>query len=195
VLAAAIRIAPNPQSPVFWPLVDSYVLTRAVDSAIVLGVANVVPTIVGSNANEPQDFFGAPSRSLARLLTARGAPAYMYLFTRAGEDSLARRLGAYHSSEITFVFGRPAPLNKVAGHAPYDATLADAMSDYWVAFAGAGDPNTPPAAGKWPRWPRYDPSTDAYLELGPQIVARRDLGRAVYDSLDAIGRARGQIRP
>jgi carboxylesterase type B len=81
------------------------------------------------------------------------------------------------------------------GRAAYDARLADAMSDYWVAFAATGDPNGRPAAGKWPRWPRYAPATDALLELGPEIAVREGWRRAVYDSLDAVGRARGEVRP
>ena len=195
LLAAAVRLAPNPGTPIFFPSIDGRVLPRPVDSAIVSGSANLVPIIVGSNADESQEVFGAPSRSLARLVTSKGGKAYVYLYTRVGDDSVSRRMGAYHSSEITFVFGRPAPLQPVAGHTAYDSTLADAMSDYWVAFATSADPNAAPAAGKWPNWPAYDPTTDAYMELGPQIVAKRELRRAVYDSLDAVGRARGEIRP
>ena len=195
LLAAAVRIQPNPGSPVFFPAIDGRVLPRPVDSTIASGSANVVPIIVGSNRDESVEVFGAPSRSLARLLTARGGRAYVYLYTRVGDDSSSRRMGAYHSSEITFVFGRPKPLQPVAGHTAYDSTLADAMSDYWVAFATSADPNAAPAAGKWPKWPAYDPTTDAYLELGPEIAAKRDLRRARYDSLDAAGRARGEIRP
>ena len=154
-----------------------------------------MPIIVGSNRDEPMQVFGAPARSLARLISARRTRAYVYLFTRAGDDTLSQRLGAYHSSEITFVFGRPSPLNAVAGHTAYDARLADAMSDYWLAFAASGDPNGAPTAGKWPRWPAYSAATDASMELGPELVARRGLRRAEYDSLDAVGRARGQVRP
>ena len=69
------------------------------------------------------------------------------------------------------------------------------MSDYWVAFAAAGDPNGPPAAGRWPRWPAYDPAADALLELGPTIAVRQGVRRAVYDSLDAAARAKGELRP
>ena len=195
LLAVAVRQQPNRGSPILFPAIDGWVLPRPVDSSLASGSANVVPVIVGSNADEPQDFFGAPSRSFARLITAKGAPAYVYLYTRVGDDSLSRRMGAYHSSEITFVFGRPKPLQAVAGHTSYDATLADAMSDFWVAFATSGDPNGPPAAGKWARWPVYDPKTDTYMELGPQIVAKRDLRRTMWDSLDVVARARGQVRP
>ena len=195
VLATSVRAGPNPQSPILWPTVDGYVLPRPVDSALVLGAANVVPVIVGSNGDESQAVFGAPSRSFARLITSRGARAYLYQFTRVAEDSVNRKAGAYHSAEITFVFGRPVPLQPSAGHTSYDATLADAMSDYWVAFATSGDPNGAPSAGKRPRWPVYDRVTDAYLELGPRIVAKRDIRRALYDSLDTVARARGEIRP
>jgi para-nitrobenzyl esterase len=195
LLAAAVRIQPNRGSAIFFPAIDGRVLPRPVDSTIASGSANLVPIIVGSNADESQAVFGAPSRSLARLVTARGGRAYVYLYTRVGDDSVSRRMGAYHSSEITFVFGRPAPLQPVAGHTAYDSTLADAMSDYWVALATSADPNAAPAVGKWPRWPVYDPTTDAYMELGPQLVAKRDLRRTVYDSLDAVGRSRGEIRP
>ena len=76
-----------------------------------------------------------------------------------------------------------------------DSTVAEAMSDYWVAFATSGDPNGPPTAGKWPRWPRYESSTDALLEIGPEIAPRTMVKRAVYDSLDAAARSRGALRP
>ena len=195
VIAASVRIAGNPGRPIFWPVVDGWVLPRSVDSAVVLGMANVVPIIVGSNADEPQEVFGAPGRAFARLITARGAPAYLYQFTRVGEDSVSRKRGAYHSAEIVFVFGRSRPLDPGAGHTAYDSTLADAMSDYWAAFAGAGDPNAAPAGARWPRWPLYEPVRDSYLELGPQIVAKRDILRSLYDSLDAKARAQGEVRP
>jgi para-nitrobenzyl esterase len=194
VLAASFSVAGAPR-PIHWPVVDSYVVPRSVDAALARGGANAVPVIVGSNGDEPSAAFGAPSRAFARLITARGRPAYVYLFTRVGDDSVNRQRGAYHSAEITFAFGRPRPLLESAGRTAYDSTLAEAMSDYWVAFATTGDPNGRPSAGRWPRWPVYDPVTDAYLELGPQIVAKRDLRRALYDSLDAVARARGEVRP
>jgi para-nitrobenzyl esterase len=195
LLAATLRVAGNPGRPIFWPVIDGWVLPRTVDSSLALGMANVVPVIVGSNADEPQEMFGAPSRSFARLITARGAPAYLYQFTRVASDSVNAKRGAYHSAEIVFVFGRSTPLDPGAGHTAYDATLADAMSDYWVAFATSGDPNGPPSAGKWPTWPKYDPAADAYIELGRQIVARPYLRKALYDSLDVNARARGEVRP
>jgi para-nitrobenzyl esterase len=194
VLAASFSVA-GASRPIHWPVVDGYVLPRPVDAALARGEANVVPVIVGSNRDESSSAFGAPSRAFARLITARRTPAYLYLFTRVGDDSVNRKRGAYHSAEITFVFGRARPLLQSAGRTTYDSTLAEAMSDYWVAFATTGNPNGAPNGGRWPRWPVYDPITDAYLELGPQIVAKRDFRRALYDSLDAVARRRGEVRP
>jgi para-nitrobenzyl esterase len=117
------------------------------------------------------------------------------MFSRVGDDSANRARGAYHSAEITFVFGRAHPLQPSAGSTIYDPTVADAMSDYWVAFATSGDPNGPPTAAKWPRWPRYNARTDALLEIGPEIAPRTMVKRTVYDSLDAVARSHGRIRP
>ncbi len=61
--------------------------------------------------------------------------------------------------------------------------------------ANSGDPNGAPTVGRWPRWPRYSASADSLLEIGPEIAARTMVKRALYDSLDAVGRSHGQVRP
>ena len=195
LLAASLSPGNGSGGPRFFPTVDGWVLPHPVDSAIALGAANIVPVVAGSNRDEGDDWMGAPTRSFARLMSARGAPTYVYIFSRVGDDSVNRKRGAYHSAEITFVFGRPHPILASAGTTTYDSTVAEAMSDYWVAFGTSGDPNGPPTAGKWPRWPRYDAATDALLEIGPEIAARTMVKRAVYDSIDAIARSRGGLRP
>jgi para-nitrobenzyl esterase len=194
LLAASLHLG-RPGEARFFPTVDGWVLPHAVDSALAGGAANLVPVIAGTNRDEGDEWMGAPTRSFARLMSARGVPTYVYMFSRVGDDSVNRKRGAYHSAEITFVFGRPRPLQPSAGSTAYDSTVAEAMSDYWVAFAASGDPNAPPAAGKWPRWPRYESATDALLEIGPEIGPRTMVKRAVYDSLDAAARSRGHIRP
>lgn len=197
VLAAARAAGGGPR---FWPNRDGRVVPRPVDSAAALGRLAPVPVLVGSNADESPEVFGAPARAFARLVSARGRPAYLYQFTRAGEDSAARARGAYHSAEITFVFGRARPLRPEAGRAAYDSSLAETMSDYWVAFATTGDPNGPlpvrrAGAAVRPRWPRYDVRTDSSLGLGAEVAARVAVRRALFDSLDAVARTRGQVRP
>ena len=195
IVAAMVRSQQNPGSPIQFPVIDGYVLTRPIDSTIAMGLANQVPVIIGTNADEPESFFGAPGRSFARLLTARGVPVYTYRFSRTGTDSAGKPVPANHSFDISFAFGRPHPILSFIGNAPYDPTLADAMSDYWVAFARGGDPNGPPAAGKWPVWPKYDPAADVWMNLGEHIGPIANPRRAAYDSLDVAARAQGQIRP
>jgi para-nitrobenzyl esterase len=172
ILAASLLGGEPAGRPWLNPAVDGWALTDSVESALLRGAANLGPIIVGSNRDEPEVSMGAPTRKFARLVSARGVPTYLYMFSRVGDDSVNRQRGAYHSAEITFAFGRPHPLLKSAGSTAYDSTLAEAMSDYWVAFATTGDPNGPPTAGKWPRWPRYESSTGALLEIGPEIAAR-----------------------
>jgi len=167
----------------------------SVDSALASSAANIVPVIAGTNRDEGDEWPGAPTRTFARLMNSHGMPTHVYMFSRVGDDSANRARGAYHSAEITFVFGRPHPLQPSAGSTPYDSTVAEAMSDYWVAFATTGNPNGPPTTGKWSRWPRYTSSTDALLEIGPEIAPRTMVKRAVYDSLDAVARSRGGLRP
>jgi len=168
---------------------DGWVLPLAIDSAVSRGTANIVPIITGATGDEGDGAY-ASARALARLVTAQHTPAYLYLFTRVGDDSVNKKRGAYHSADIPFAFGNPSPVIPTAGHTSYDAALADAMGDYWFTFAATGNPNN----GKRPQWPVYDMKTDAYMELGPQVVAKTALKRAVYDSLDAVARARGDVR-
>jgi carboxylesterase type B len=73
--------------------------------------------------------FGAPARALARLVARADAKAWLYHFSRVGDGDEARRLGATHTAEVPFVFWRPPAEGGRTGRAPYDATLADAMSD------------------------------------------------------------------
>jgi len=193
VLAATARLG-QPGAPRFWPVVDGWVLPLPVDSALLRGSANLVPVIVGSNRDEGDEWMGAPTRTFARLVSSHNVPTYLFMFSRVGDDSVNQKRGAYHSAEITFVFGRPHPILPSAGTTPYDSTLAEAMSDYWVEFAAHGDPNGA-GGGKWPPWPRYTAASDALLELGPQIRPRTSVKKAVYDSLDLIARAQGGVRP
>jgi para-nitrobenzyl esterase len=169
---------------------DGWVLPLGVDSALARGTANIVPVIVGATGGEGDAAY-ASARAFARLVTAQRTPAYLYLFTRVGDDTVNQKRGAYHSADIPFSFGIPRPVIASAGNTSYDAALADAMSDYWFSFAATGNPNN----GKRPQWPVYDVKTDAYMELGPEVVAKSALRRAVYDSIDAAGRLRGDVRP
>jgi carboxylesterase type B len=72
--------------------------------------------------------------------------AFVYLWDHTLPGPDAARLGAFHSSELTYVFD-----NLYTSDRPFtetDRKIAGMMSSYWANFAAAGDPN-----GKGlPRW-------------------------------------------
>jgi para-nitrobenzyl esterase len=80
------------------------------------------------------------------------APVWMYLFCWA-----AGPLRAGHGFELAFVFDN---VHEPVLHAsPSRQQLADRMSDAWIAFARAGDPNH----DGLPRWPAYDTAARATM--------------------------------
>ena len=68
-----------------------------------------------------------------------GHPAYAYLFKRRmpGDDA-----GAFHSSELWYVFGTYGRCWRLLGEA--DAALSERMTDAWASFFKTGAP-----AGDW----------------------------------------------
>ena len=62
---------------------DGWVLPQTIDSALARGIGNAVPVIVGANAGEGDAAY-ASARTFARLMSSRGANAYLYMFTRVG---------------------------------------------------------------------------------------------------------------
>lgn len=90
---------------------------------------------------------------------ARG-PVFTYFWTHAPPGASHDTRGAYHGSEINYVFD-----NLYATDRPWTSTdrkIADIMSSYWVNFTKDGNPN-----GKGlPLWPAFDPAKRQVMELG-----------------------------
>ncbi len=105
---------------------------------------------------------GLQMRMWARLQAAKGkSPAYLYYFSRippGGE--LARHFGAFHASEISYVFGTP-DIGRRSWNDD-DRKLSAEMSSYWVNFAATGDPNAPGL----PKWPQYAEKQDLAIDFG-----------------------------
>jgi para-nitrobenzyl esterase len=76
------------------------------------------------------------------------APAYLYLFAWH-TPMLDGRPGAFHSSEITFVFDNADRCVNLTGGLPEALDLSTKISEAWVRFARHGDPSH---AGL-PLWP------------------------------------------
>lgn len=74
---------------------------------------------------------------------SKWTPVYAYTFTYPDASFVLpemRKLGAFHSAELQFVFH--APMNWFRSHFSGDElNLTNAMMDYWARFAYTGNPN------------------------------------------------------
>jgi para-nitrobenzyl esterase len=70
--------------------------------------------------------------------------------------------GAYHASELTYIFDLSQTPVPNPGLTPAQQDLAQAMQGYWTQFARSGDPNSIGA----PAWPPYGMS-DLFQSLQP----------------------------
>jgi para-nitrobenzyl esterase len=106
--------------------------------------------------------------------TAAKNPGYQFQFSRPmpGRENL----GAPHGSEVPYVFGTLGVGRNTSRYNATDYQISEEIQDYWTNFAKTGDPN----GGNLPNWPRFNPSTRAYLDFtsaGP--VAEEGLRRQV----------------
>ncbi len=89
-------------------------------------------------------------------------PVYTYFWTHAMPGPDRDRRGAFHGSEINYVFN-----NLYATDAPWtdeDRKIADTMSSYWVNFIKTGNPNGPGLS----EWPVYETAKPRVMALGDQ---------------------------
>lgn len=104
-----------------------------------------------------------------------GCKAYLYYFNRVPPGRGSERYGAYHSSEIAYIFNTLDAVDR-----PWtgrDRTLADTMLSYWVSFAADGDPNGRGLA----QWPPYDSKQRKVLEFGNELSTEVVLQEAILE--------------
>jgi para-nitrobenzyl esterase len=111
------------------------------------------------------DFGAASDRITAGLLARQGHPAWVYNFDRAAPRSDPVNVGAFHYSELAYVFGTQNTIDR-----PWEDTdcqLSNVMSSYWVRFAESGSPN----GAELPEWPSFDEKSRQVKEFGTRVSA------------------------
>jgi para-nitrobenzyl esterase len=132
-------------------------------------------------ARYPLSGFGSPSLAGATVFTdagwscpalsteqafARWVPTFAYEFADenapvfAGTESVSFPQGAYHASELQYLFAGDAFPNVLSSR---QTQLAQQMARYWVQFVTTG---TPVSAGA-PTWPAFSPLSTRVLSLAP----------------------------
>lgn len=120
-------------------------------------------------------FFGWASERLAKMTENVCSEAYLYCFDQTLQWAEEMGLGAFHASEISFVFNHLQSNAKYSPNWPDhnpdagDIALSDCISDYWVAFAGKGAPDHQAC----PQW-------KPYLRENPCVMVFRN-GQAVLE--------------
>ncbi len=108
--------------------------------------------------------FACNARRALRSL-AQYVPAYQYQFHDSTApmrffSGISFPTGAYHASEIQYLFDTPGSPVPATLNAEQSA-LADAIVTYWTDFAKTGDPN----AGSVAAWPTYDAAAEQFQSL------------------------------
>jgi para-nitrobenzyl esterase len=100
------------------------------------------------------------------------APVWRYLYAHHLDDGTAveKALGAWHGQELALVF---IDLG-AGGYKPStgELALADAIDADWAAMAANGAPTGSPT------WPKYDPTTDPYVQLDDTVTTGTGLRTA-----------------
>jgi para-nitrobenzyl esterase len=90
--------------------------------------------------------------------------SYIYYFDRRPPGRDDGHYGAFHSSDLVYVFNNLGSVDRPWTDA--DRKLAAIMSSYWVNFAKYGNPN----GDALPRWPAFDGKlASTTLELGDEV--------------------------
>jgi para-nitrobenzyl esterase len=158
----------------------------------------VAPYYPATNADQTRQLlkiagdyaFGYPNWKWAAAQSQFGkAPVYVYEFDHAppvpagyfGAGFDVKWAGAFHGSEITYVFDN---LDSERGWlvTPQDRAIAAKMSAYWAAFIKSGSPN---ATGLSP-WPRYQLGSQAFrMQIGEVTAAGPDPDLERFEGIKA----------
>ncbi len=120
------------------------------------------------------------ARAEARGQVGLGQSTYLYYFDRIPPGPGRERYGAFHGSELSYVFNTQDAIDR-----PWEETdrkLARLMIAYWTHFAATGNPNGPGL----PMWPAFTPREELAQELGERVGPRLYPNPAHLDFLEAF---------
>jgi para-nitrobenzyl esterase len=100
----------------------------------------------------------------------KAAPAYCCRFDWQS-PVLDGRPMAQHGMDLAFVFDNTAKFENMTGDGPEARALAARMSEAWLHFARAGDPNHPGI----PHWKPFEPATNGTMLFDNECMFREHL--------------------
>ncbi len=166
----------------FRPCVDGYALTEdpgkvfadgnAMDESLMIGSVTGDSGLFGGGDEKPDDIAIGGTVALAKARIKQGKDGcYVYHFNRdiPGDD----HPGAFHSSELWYVFGTLQRSDRP--FCGYDYDLSARMTDWWVNFARTGNPG-----GGWTAYTAENPCVN---EIGDGIAMVDISERPVADNL------------
>jgi para-nitrobenzyl esterase len=119
---------------------------------------------------------------LNTLKHAQGvAPAYLYYFDWHSPVH-DKRMGAYHTLDIPFVFNNVDVGASMTGAAQERYQLAHVMSAAWAAFARTGSPDH----ADMPHWPSFNPDEYPTMVFATETKMRNDPNREERLALAAL---------
>lgn len=105
--------------------------------------------------------YGAKTLKIAERRASLGnGSVYLYYFTWETPVQ-GGQLKSPHNIEWPFAFDNVKICSNLTGGGTEAMSLADRVSDAWIAFARTGNPNTP----KWPHWPTYNAKDRATMVI------------------------------
>lgn len=107
--------------------------------------------------------FICPARRVAQAAAVHSQPVYVYRFAKAFESTPLQGSGAFHGIELFYLFQKVSELQSYVA-SESDKKIEQAMADFWVGFAGSGNPNSA-GEGLGVEWEPYSTDADTVLHI------------------------------
>jgi len=117
----------------------------------------------------------------AAQLGSGKSPVYLYNFNRQLPGyTAATAYGAFHTAEVAYAYNNLKFVDRP--FTAVDHQLSNSMSDYWVNFIKAGNPN----GSNLPTWNQYDTNNNWVLVFDEQIGSKELPNKKQLETLLAL---------